>query len=347
MKKLLLLVLMGMLATSSFGQAIVWVAAGESGDWDVDANWDSGFYPSFPGDEVVFNGASSANCIVNGAQTAGLLTTGNGDADYEGKLIITAGSSLKTTSTRWAAIGWTRKTTLIVEAGALLQTRSHLWLAFNPGAKSFIELHGTIDVGGYEDPNATPPITASGGMFGVNFEGKANADSEAKLRIHNGGHLKLSQLTGSGASPNNSFNGTIADGSVEILAGGKITLPEDRTGDFNAYISAGKIITPGGNAVVAYDAIENLTTVTSDAPLSTESFNSLNFEAYPNPSSDVVYISSKSTITKVTVRNILGQSVLQTKNTATLNIANLQSGIYLVSVEDETGNTGTKKIIKK
>ena len=332
MKKLLLLVLATCLTTASLAQ-INWTNGGGTGFWNDDSNWDSGFYPDFPGDEAVFDGnVSSDNCIVSENQTVGLFTAGVGGADYEGVLTVKSGVTLETTGSRWAAIGWTKKMTMVIESGATFKTTSHLWLAFNPGAKSFVELHGTIEVGQ---------------MFGVNFEAKGDANSEAKLRIYDGGHLKLAQLTGAAASPNNSFNGTISENSVEVLAGGKITLPGDRTGDFNAYISAGKIITPGGNAVVTYDANEDLTTVTSDAPLSTESFNSLNFEAYPNPSSDVVYISSKSTITKVTVRNILGQSVLQTKNTATLNIANLQSGIYLVSVEDETGNTGTKKIIKK
>lgn len=332
MKKLLLLVFVGMLATSSFAQAIVWTNGNGTGVWDDDGNWDAGFYPSFPGDEVTFNGASADNCAVNGAQTVGLFTGGNGDADYEGVLTITSGSSLETTGSRWAAVGWTRKMTLVVESGATFKTLSHLWLGFNPGAKSFIELHGTIEVGQ---------------MFGVNFEAKGNADSEAKLKIHNGGHLKLSQLTGSGASPNNSFNGTIADGSVEILAGGKITLVGDRTGDFNDYVTMGKIITPGGSADISYDATADLTTVTSTAALSTESFSKFNFGVYPNPTANEVSISSSSKISKITLRNILGQNVFEAKNTNRVSIANLKSGYYLMTVEDEDGNTGTRKIIKR
>lgn len=331
MKKLLLLVFMAMLATSSYSQAIVWIAEGESGDWDVDENWDSGFYPAFPGDLVVFNGASSADCIVNGAQTVGLLTTGNGDADYEGSIIIKSGSSLETTGPRWAAIGWTRKTTLVVEAGGMFKTKSHLWLAFNPGAKSFIELHGTLEVGE---------------MFGVNFEGVGNADSEAKLKIHNGGHLKLSQLTGSGASPTNSFNGTIADGSVEILGGGKITLAGDRTGDFNDYVTMGKIATPGGSAVIEYDATADLTTVTSSAVASVDGFGKLSFGVYPNPAANEISISAEKAVSKVRLTNILGQSVFEAKNTNKINISHLNSGYYLMTVEDEDGNSGTRKIIK-
>lgn len=333
MKKLLLILVVTSLSSSVFGQAIVWTNGVGDGLWTTQGNWNSGFSPDFPGDEGVFDGnTSSASCTITGNQTVGLLTAGVGGADYEGTITIQAGSSLTTTGARWAAIGWTKKCTLVVEAGASFTTQSHLWLAFNPGAKSNIELYGTINVGQ---------------MFGVNFENKADANSFCLLNVRNGGLLNLAQLTGAGASPNNSFNGNTANGSLAIYGGGTVSITGDRTGDFSAYVAAGKIVTPGGTAVIAFDAVANKTTVTSTAaPLSIQDFNAFQFDVYPNPTTSEINISSKVPVSKVTLHNVLGQTVIELNNTSRIDTSSLNSGYYILKAEDVDGNIGTKKIIK-
>ena len=70
---------------------------------------------------------------------------------------------------------------------------------------------------------------------------------------------------------------------------------------------------------------------------------------YPNPTHDIVTISSVSEITKVTVHNLLGQEVmtkLGDSNTLQLNLSNQQSGIYFARVEAE-GGVQTIKLIKR
>ncbi len=82
------------------------------------------------------------------------------------------------------------------------------------------------------------------------------------------------------------------------------------------------------------------------APLSTESFENDSFKVFPNPVSDVVNISSKTIIDKVELYNVLGEKVLQSTNTKTLNVESLNAGIYILKVfsNDESA---TKKIVIK
>jgi len=85
--------------------------------------------------------------------------------------------------------------------------------------------------------------------------------------------------------------------------------------------------------------------------LSTPDFRDNKIVLFPNPTQDYFTISSKDenefsiTIYNITGKQVLFQSKLQ--NTSSINIQNLKSGIYFVSVSDESGNTSVKKLIKK
>ena len=71
------------------------------------------------------------------------------------------------------------------------------------------------------------------------------------------------------------------------------------------------------------------------------------FNMYPNPiSNGILYFASSTNLEKeVTIFNILGQEVLETKTTnQVINISNLNKGTYLVKIT-EAGNTATKKLI--
>jgi len=72
----------------------------------------------------------------------------------------------------------------------------------------------------------------------------------------------------------------------------------------------------------------------------------INFQIYPNPTKDVLTITSTHQILKVEVFNSLGQNVMVAHNKTSINISSLQSGLYYVKVEDHTGNSETKKMIK-
>ena len=70
---------------------------------------------------------------------------------------------------------------------------------------------------------------------------------------------------------------------------------------------------------------------------------------YPNPATNVLNIESSSTIEKVTVYNVLGQQVLSeipNKALVTLDVSNLQVGVYVVKTTID-GNVSSSKFIKE
>ncbi|QAA82931.1 T9SS type A sorting domain-containing protein [Aequorivita sp. H23M31] len=72
------------------------------------------------------------------------------------------------------------------------------------------------------------------------------------------------------------------------------------------------------------------------------------FFFYPNPSSDVLNLKSVKNIDSVSIYNLLGQEIMQTKVNATgsqLNISSLSVGTYIMKV-NVNGELGTFKIIK-
>ncbi|TNJ44890.1 T9SS type A sorting domain-containing protein [Tamlana fucoidanivorans] len=334
MKKQVLFLMTLVLSISMTFAQHNWTNGSGNNKFEDDGNWDVGYYPQFGVDEAIFDGnTSNADCVVTQAHTFGLFTAGVG-SDY-GTITIKSGGSIETTDGRWAAIGWTTQANLVVEPNATFKTKSHLWLAFNPGAKSYIDCWGTIEVGE---------------MFGVNFEGLADANSDCRLTVRNGGLLKLAQLKGDDNDPasTKSFNGAVSDDALEVMGGGKVTIVGDLTAVVNDYVTKNKIVAPGGSVVVAYDAVADLTEITSTAaPLSVKDFSSFDFQVYPNPSSNVISIQSKSAVANIKLYNMLGQQVLERFESASINVSKLNSGYYILKAQDESGNLGVKKVLIK
>lgn len=72
------------------------------------------------------------------------------------------------------------------------------------------------------------------------------------------------------------------------------------------------------------------------------------FSYYPNPTSDRIFLNSLNNIEKVSILNMLGQRVMETKIDATtseINTSELAVGTYLLEVKID-GQIGTYKIIK-
>jgi len=85
--------------------------------------------------------------------------------------------------------------------------------------------------------------------------------------------------------------------------------------------------------------------------VSTDKFNNLNVNVYPNPTTDIVNIESPEKIIGYFIYNEAGQK-LQAKTQATngmqqLNLEGFSPGVYFVALKTETGKTATVKVIKK
>lgn len=86
----------------------------------------------------------------------------------------------------------------------------------------------------------------------------------------------------------------------------------------------------------------------NSAALSTDSFeiNSNSILVYPNPATDVVNVKTNQTIKKITVFNVNGQKVLNVANQSQINIANLLTGMYFLSIKTNQ-STQNIKILKQ
>jgi hypothetical protein len=75
----------------------------------------------------------------------------------------------------------------------------------------------------------------------------------------------------------------------------------------------------------------------------------LGLSMYPNPASDRLNISAKETIQNADIFNVLGKKVMSldiNKNSESIDVSNLTSGIYLVKY-NVNGTTGTAKFVKQ
>jgi len=82
--------------------------------------------------------------------------------------------------------------------------------------------------------------------------------------------------------------------------------------------------------------------------LSSNSFSDLSFNLYPNPvSNGILHIeTSASDALDIEFFNMLGQRVLTSKNSKSINVSNLNAGVYLVKLNQGSFYV-TKKIVIK
>ena len=74
--------------------------------------------------------------------------------------------------------------------------------------------------------------------------------------------------------------------------------------------------------------------------------NQLDISIYPNPTSDIVYIDGNYTQLKVVVYDILGKQVMKESITNSIDISQLEKGVYILQLSDGAKLT-TQRIIKK
>jgi hypothetical protein len=73
--------------------------------------------------------------------------------------------------------------------------------------------------------------------------------------------------------------------------------------------------------------------------------NQLDISMYPNPASDILFIDGNYSQLKVIVYDILGKQVMNKPIKNTMNISQLEKGIYILQLSDGT-KQNTQRIIK-
>ena len=79
--------------------------------------------------------------------------------------------------------------------------------------------------------------------------------------------------------------------------------------------------------------------------LGIEDHKTTTFKLFPNPSNNKINIQSNTSINSVKIYDVLGNQVLVTSETNTINIATLSKGIYFIAVETENERS-IQKFIK-
>ena len=81
-------------------------------------------------------------------------------------------------------------------------------------------------------------------------------------------------------------------------------------------------------------------------PMSLNEMNRVNFNLYPNPTSNFISINTDLSEFKIEIFDLLGKKVHFSQNKSQINLSHLDSGIYLLTMESKFYST-SKVIIKK
>jgi len=95
--------------------------------------------------------------------------------------------------------------------------------------------------------------------------------------------------------------------------------------------------------------VAKLAASTCGTAVSTEKFNNINVNVYPNPTNDIVNIETQETLHNYEVYNVLGQQIQKGmfNGNNQLNLHGATAGTYFIKVTTTQGSTATVKVIKK
>jgi hypothetical protein len=81
--------------------------------------------------------------------------------------------------------------------------------------------------------------------------------------------------------------------------------------------------------------------------LSNTSANQLPIAVFPNPFTDQIEVTSKTTLSKMTLFNALGQQLRTVLQQNFMDSSSLPSGTYFLKIEDKMGSSSTYQLIKE
>ncbi|WP_413512401.1 peptide-N-glycosidase F-related protein [Myroides odoratus] len=81
--------------------------------------------------------------------------------------------------------------------------------------------------------------------------------------------------------------------------------------------------------------------------LSNEKFEKVSYKLYPNPTQDVIHISSEDQVDTLVLYDMKGSKVMEAKQVNTLNMSKLSSGNYILTIIFSNGVKTKETIVKK
>lgn len=223
----------------------------------------------------------------------------------------------------------------------------------NDNSFVYIKTHGTMN-------GSTPPSYPSANKI-------SKLDIDLNNDVYLTGNYYGRMVINTNASVSNNFTTTITDGFIiKIDEGG--TMINRKLFGGNNNVSITSILTESANIYIGgvyegsadLDPTSTVLTLNSngakdfflqkytEASLSNSSFENLNFSIYPNPVSSTLNLKTELNDFNYTIYSIEGKIVKQGNSNmseTSVDVSNLNSGIYLVELESN-GSKTIQKIIK-
>lgn len=98
----------------------------------------------------------------------------------------------------------------------------------------------------------------------------------------------------------------------------------------------------GGLSVTKYFSY----VVGNNCPLTTVDNDSIAFDVYPNPSSSIINITSIDKIDAVEIYNLMGNLVLKSENTQSIDVSNLSKGMYFLTIFADQKKSSKKIVVE-
>lgn len=210
------------------------------------------------------------------------------------------------------------------------------WAAVMPGA-------GAGGAGPNNDWLVSPVVALGASQNEVKFWVKSLSSSYG-LETY-----KVGIYVGAGV-PTGASDFTIISGASDLIA--PYNTWQEKTFSLDAYANQSIRVGILCNSVDHYMFMVDDFKVTTTAVASADSFFANNFSMYPNPVANELNIVAKNnnTINAINIVDMNGRTVKNTNdagmNNTAVNVSDLTSGVYFVTIETNEG-TGTSKFIKK
>ena len=104
---------------------------------------------------------------------------------------------------------------------------------------------------------------------------------------------------------------------------------------------------PTACGTFTYGQVEDYTVTIKEPTMATSNVIKSSVSIYPNPFQDVLKISEVKGVKSISVSDVSGRQVKNLKPSAELNLSDLKTGLYIVTLQMEDGTIQSFKAIKK
>lgn len=169
-------------------------------------------------------------------------------------------------------------------------------------------------------------------------------------------NYSLDNITGGGGGVDISANNFSTSEKYQTLSSNRFSAGDPNGQDVAHVVSSGTFsLNPGETETIAFAIIagDSLADIQQSADAAQSKYNVIGVEeinqnnglvVYPNPSSGIVNIGSGELIKKVTIRNVLGEVILQTHHHK-IDLSKYPDGIYFIEINTDKGRT-IQKLLK-